>query len=62
MSLASISKVIVAAVGGIVSVIKTLSGAKSAPLTPKPPLSDEELGWKPREDEEPKPGPRKVPN
>lgn len=47
-------------VTGSVTAIKLLSGARSAPLATKPPLSDEELGWKPRNDEDPTSGPKKV--
>jgi hypothetical protein len=48
-------------VTGAVSVIKFLSGARSAPLATKPPLTDDELGWKPpRSDEDPTSGPKKV--
>lgn len=50
-------------VTGTVTAIKLLSGAQSAPLATKPPLTDEELGWKPkRPDEDPTSGPKKVSN
>jgi hypothetical protein len=48
-------------VTGTVTAIKLLSGASSAPLATKPPLTDDELGWKPaRDDEDPTSGPKKV--
>lgn len=42
------------------AIYRFLSGAKSTPLEPKQPLTDAELGWAPKaDDEEPKAGPAK---
>lgn len=50
-------------VTGAVTALKLLSGARSAPLATKPPLTDDELGWKPKPgDEDPTSGPKKVSN
>lgn len=54
--LATLGSVLSSVVTGTVTIVKLLSGAKSAPLATKPPLTDEELGWGPKSatlDEEP---------
>lgn len=44
-----LASLLTSVVTGTVTALKLLSGAKSAPLATKPPLSDDELGWKPRQ-------------